>query len=208
MLRSKPQRWIPKLRFRYPPLRKFSKYVWEKPGIFLKSSIRGVSAPALHKNPAVNQSGKAQEVSGRGPESPKIVSCSRATPRLHRCKSGLNWSKRHSRVSPALAQKTACSFPCRFSGKSRNSQERKISPKRKFLGQTSRAHPGVIRADIPAQNFGQGGQNPGKTSISARTSMTRRCGRPRPQGVSKNFFQKNLGLNFHSLNSCLKSLKG
>ena len=40
--------------------------------------------------------------------------------------------------------------------------EQKISPKRKFLGRTSRGHPGVIRADIPAQNFGQGGQNPGK----------------------------------------------
>ena len=62
----------------------------------------------------------------------------------------------------------------------KNVQERKISPKRKFLGRTSRGHPGVIRADIPAQNFGQDGQNPGKTSISARTSMTRRRGRPRP----------------------------
>ena len=41
-------------------------------------------------------------------------------------------------------------------------QERKISPKRKFWGRTSRGHPGVIHADIPAQNFGQGGQNPGK----------------------------------------------
>ena len=41
-------------------------------------------------------------------------------------------------------------------------QERKISPKRKFLGRTSRGHPGLIRADIPAQNFGQGAQNPGK----------------------------------------------
>ena len=61
-----------------------------------------------------------------------------------------------------------------------NFQERKISPKRKFLGRTSRRHPGVIRADIPAQNFGQGGQNLGQTSISVRTSMTRRCGRPRP----------------------------
>ena len=47
----------------------------------------------------------------------------------------------------------------------------KSSPKRKFLGGTSRGHRGVIRADVPAQNFGQGGQNPGKTSISARTSM-------------------------------------
>ena len=34
--------------------------------------------------------------------------------------------------------------------------------------------PRVIRTDIPAQNFGQGAQNPGKTSIWARTSMSRR----------------------------------
>ena len=47
-------------------------------------------------------------------------------------------------------------------------QERKISPKSKFLGRISRGHPGVIRADIPAQNFGQGAQNLGKTSIWAR----------------------------------------
>ena len=61
-----------------------------------------------------------------------------------------------------------------------NIQEQKISPKRKFLGRTPRGHPGVIRADIPAQNFGQGSQNPGKTSIWARISMTRMRGRPRP----------------------------
>ena len=78
-------------------------------------------------------------------------------------------------------------------------QERKISPKRKFSGRILRGHPGVIRADIPAQNFGQGPQNPGKTSIWARTSMTRRRGRPRPQGIFKNFGQKNFGLNFRSL---------
>ena len=36
------------------------------------------------------------------------------------------------------------------------SQARKIGPKREFLGWISRGHPGVIRADIPAQNFGQG----------------------------------------------------
>ena len=61
-------------------------------------------------------------------------------------------------------------------------QERKISPKRKFSGRISRGHPGAIRADIPARNFGQGGQNPGKTSIfgadihdpKARTSTTLR----------------------------------
>ena len=31
----------------------------------------------------------ASSLFGPGPESPKIVSCSRATPRLHRCKSGV-----------------------------------------------------------------------------------------------------------------------
>ena len=63
-------------------------------------------------------------------------------------------------------------------------QERKSSPKRKFLGRTSRGHLRVIRADIPGQNFGQSPRNPGKTSILAWTSMTRRRGRPRPQGTS------------------------
>ena len=75
----------------------------------------------------------------------------------------------------------------------------KIRPKGKFSGRISRGCPGVIRADIPAQNFGQGPQSPGKTSIWARTSMTRRRGRPRPQGTFKNFGQKNLWLNFRSL---------
>ena len=37
-------------------------------------------------------------------------------------------------------------------------KERKISPKRKFWGRTSSGHPRVIRADNPAQNFGQGAQ--------------------------------------------------
>ena len=45
------------------------------------------------------------------------------------------------------------------------------------MGQISSGHPGVIRADIPAQNFGQGAQNPGK----------------------KNKQPKNFGLNYHSL---------
>ena len=82
-------------------------------------------------------------------------------------------------------------FPC-FS--SDLVQERRIS----------RGHSGVIRADILAQNFGQGGRNPGKkTSISARTSMTRRRGRPCPQGNSKKTsVRKTLGLNFRSL-TCL-----
>ena len=47
-------------------------------------------------------------------------------------------------------------------------RERNISPKRKFWGRISRGHPGVIRADIPAQNFGQGAQNPGKKPAFGR----------------------------------------
>ena len=61
-------------------------------------------------------------------------------------------------------------------------QEQNVSPKRKFWGRTSRGHPGVIRTDIPAKNFGQGGQNPGKNKHfsadvhdpKARTSTTLR----------------------------------
>ena len=37
VLRSTPQRWIPELRFGYPPLTKFPKSFWEKLGIFLES---------------------------------------------------------------------------------------------------------------------------------------------------------------------------
>ena len=37
VLRSKPQWWMPELRFGYPPLRNFPKPFWEKLGIFLES---------------------------------------------------------------------------------------------------------------------------------------------------------------------------
>ena len=42
VLRSKPQRWIPELRFEYSALREFSKSFWEKLGIFLKGLVGGV----------------------------------------------------------------------------------------------------------------------------------------------------------------------
>ena len=38
VLRSKPQRWIPELRFGYPPLRNFPKSFWEKHRFFLERS--------------------------------------------------------------------------------------------------------------------------------------------------------------------------
>ena len=79
-------------------------------------------------------------------------------------------------------------------------QERKISPKRKFLGQISRGHPGVIRADIPAQNFGSGPSKSWKKNKhlgadihdpKARTSTT-------PRDLQK-LRSENFGLNFRSL---------
>ena len=56
-----------------------------------------------------------------------------------------------------------------------------------------------ILADVRGQKLRSGPRNPGKISISVRTSLTRRRGRPRPKGVKKNFGQKNFGLNFRSL---------
>ena len=68
--------------------------------------------------------------------------------------------------------------------------------KEEVLGRTSRGHPGVIRADILAQNFGQGGQNPGKTSISAWPEGADVHG---PKGFPKTSVRETLGLNFRSL---------
>ena len=48
LLRSKPQRWIPELRFGYPPLRNFQ----NRSGNY-SQKFGVVSAPTLHKNPAV-----------------------------------------------------------------------------------------------------------------------------------------------------------
>ena len=62
VLRSKPQRWIPELRFGYPPLRKISKIFLGKTRNFSRK-FRGVSAPALDKNPAVTLSHVIQECS-------------------------------------------------------------------------------------------------------------------------------------------------
>ena len=50
-------------------------------------------------------------------------------------------------------------------------------------------YPTDVHVDIPADVQGQklrsGPRNPGKTSILVRTSMTRRRGRPRPEGGEK-----------------------
>ena len=59
VLRSKPQRWIPELRFGYPPLRSFPKSVLGKTRNSSRK-FRGVSAPALYKNPAVIQQSRGK----------------------------------------------------------------------------------------------------------------------------------------------------
>ena len=76
-------------------------------------------------------------------------------------------------------------------------QERKISPKRKFLGRTSRGHPRVVRADIPAQNFGQGGQNRGrKTSFRRGHPWPEGADVHDPKGFPKTSVRKTLGWIF------------
>ena len=85
--------------------------------------------------------------------------------------------------------------------KPRKGPRTKNQPKEEVLGaDILRTSAGAIRADIPAQNFGQGGQNPGKTQAFRRGHPhDPKRGRPRPKGISKNFGQKNFGLNFCSL---------
>ena len=48
------------------------------------------------------------------------------------------------------------------------SSRMKNQAKEEVVGRISRRHPGVIRADIPAQNFGQGAQNPQKKQAFGR----------------------------------------
>ena len=52
-----------------------------------------------------------------GPGVPKNVFCSRATPRLHRCKSGVALEQETFSGLPGLPhKKTTCSFSYRFRG--------------------------------------------------------------------------------------------
>ena len=59
-------------------------------------------------------------------------------------------------------------------------QERKISPMRKFLGRTSRGHPGSFARISRPRTSVRAVKILEKTSILAWTSMSRRRGRPRP----------------------------
>ena len=63
MLRSKPQRWIPELRFGYPPLRNFPKSFWEKLGIFLESLGGSQRQLWIKTRPSSEMGGKSPLVS-------------------------------------------------------------------------------------------------------------------------------------------------
>ena len=89
-------------------------------------------------------------------------------------------------------------FPCFLAECSYGNQERKISPKSKFWGRISRGHPGVIRADIPAQNFGQGAQNPGKKkqAFGRGHPWPEGAAIHDPKGLPKTSVRKTLGWIF------------
>ena len=91
-------------------------------------------------------------------------------------------------VKPKRLKNLLCGQNCIFplgsdshAGKSM-SQERKISPKRKFWGRISRGHPGVIRAGYPGPKLRSGRSKPWKNKHlgadihdpKARTSTTLR----------------------------------
>ena len=61
-------------------------------------------------------------------------------------------------------------------------------------------HPADVHADILADVRGQklrsGPQNPGKTSIWVRISLSRRRGRPRPEGLKKKLRSEKLWAEF------------
>ena len=92
-------------------------------------------------------------------------------------------------------QHRVCSWPHDAHRCNGSSSRTKNHPKEEVLGRTSRAHPGVISRGYPGLKLRSGRSN-WKTSISARTSMTRKRGRPRPQGTSKNFGHKKLWAEF------------
>ena len=78
--------------------------------------------------------------------------------------------------------------------------KRKSSPKGKSWGWISRGRPRGYPGGRPGAKASVRPSKSWKTSILVRTSMTRRRGRPCPQGVcNKNFGQKNFGLNCRSL---------
>ena len=61
----------------------------------------------------------------------------------------------------------------------------KSQPKEEVFGTDIPRTSGARSRGCPGPKLRSGGQNPGKRSIAARTSMTRRRGRPRHQGISQ-----------------------
>ena len=63
-------------------------------------------------------------------------------------------------------------------------------------GYPADVHADIVAADVRGQKLLSGPQIPGKTSMSVRTSMTRRRGRPWEQGGSESFGQETSGWIF------------
>ena len=115
---------------------------------------------------------------------------------------GMGLSAPKSRDSLRLRRRFS-PLPCRIARFLRpQDQERKSSPKSKFWA----GYPADVHADIPADVRGQklrsGAGNPGKTSISVRTSMTRRRGRPRPEGGERKLRSEKLRAEFSFPTRC------
>ena len=80
----------------------------------------------------------------------------------------------------------------------------KNQPEEEVLGTDAARTSGGHSREYPGSKLRSGPSKSWKTSILARTSLTRRCRRPRPQEISKNFGQVHFGgLNFRA-NLCRK----
>ena len=84
-------------------------------------------------------------------------------------------------------------------------QERKSSPKSKFWGRISRGRPRGYPGGRPGAKTSVRPSKSWKNKHMVPISMTRRRGRPWPEGVKENFGQKNFRLNFLSLRFGLAS---
>ena len=71
-------------------------------------------------------------------------------------------------------------------------QERKSGPKRKLLGRTSHERPGGYPADVPARKLSPHRSERTEIKLFARTSLTRRRGRPWTEGVSEKLYAGKL----------------
>ena len=117
---------------------------------------------------------------------------------------GKSGSQRTCRTKKSLFVLT---FDLKFLNGPGHSSRTKSQPKEEVFGTDIPRTSGVIRADIPTQNFGQGGQNPGKQAFGAdihdpkaRTSTTlREFQKLRPEKLWAEFSFPNSALTLQGL---------